>query len=115
MSLTDKWLLKSSKRSGASMTKRDRASSMPTSAEWDSVLADLDQAVAVARQAVEVAASGHSDRAALLNNLGSALRARFERTGDHADLDQAVAVARQAVEVAASGHSDRAALLNNLG
>ncbi|MFH8477209.1 tetratricopeptide repeat protein [Streptomyces sp. NPDC018000] len=78
-------------------------------------LADLDQAVAVARQAVEVAPSGHPDRAALLNNLGSALRARFERRGDLAGLDQAVELARQALAESPVDGPRYPTILSNLG
>ena len=41
--------------------------------------------------------AGHPDRATMLSNLGGALQARFERTGDVADLDAAVDAGRQAV------------------
>ena len=40
----------------------------------------------------------HPDRPRFLSNLGNALQARFERTGQQADLDQAITTGRQAVD-----------------
>ena len=50
-----------------------------------------------------------------LSNLGIALLARFERTGDQADLDAAVGNLRAAVAATPAGHPNRAAYLSNLG
>ncbi|MGD9486312.1 tetratricopeptide repeat protein, partial [Streptomyces sp. TRM70308] len=88
---------------------------MQTSAEDNSAVADLNQAVAVAREAVEAVPSGHPDRAALLNNLGSALRARFERTGDLADLDHAIELTRQALAESPVDGPRYPTILSNLG
>ena len=57
----------------------------------------------------------HPARATFLSNLGLALPARFERTGDLADLDAAIDVGRQAVAATPADHPDRARYLSNLG
>jgi tetratricopeptide (TPR) repeat protein len=74
--------------------------------------ADLDQALAAGRGAVQL---GADDQALgmYLSNLVAALKLRYERTHDAADLDEAIAVARRAVAVAA-GHSGVAAAATNL-
>jgi len=76
---------------------------------------DLNDAVDVARQAVDITPLDHPDRARRLNNLGNRLSHRFERTGSTDDLNDAVDVARQAVDATPLDHPDRARLLNNLG
>src|SRR5207248_692643 len=58
---------------------------------------------------------GHPDRAALLNNLGSWLGRRFERTGAIDDLNRAIEVTDMAIQNTPPDHSDRAGRLNNLG
>ncbi|MEW2458837.1 tetratricopeptide repeat protein, partial [Streptomyces albus] len=95
------------------MKKRDKAS-MATSGEG-SALADLDQAIDLARRAVAAAPPGHPARAALLNNLGSALRARFERTGDFSHLDEAIELARQALAAIPVDDARYPTILANLG
>ena len=50
-----------------------------------------------------------------LSNLGTCLRARFERAGDDADLDAAIDAERQAADLTPPGHPNRAAILANLG
>ena len=52
--------------------------------------AALNTAIDLLRQAVAATPADHPDRAAMLSNLGAALRTRFERTGDRADLDAAI-------------------------
>ena len=52
--------------------------------------AALDAAIDLLGQAVAATPADHPGRAAMLTNLGVALRTRFERTGDRTDLDAAV-------------------------
>ena len=49
------------------------------------------------------------------SNLGNALRARFERTGNVADLDAAIDAGQQAVAAAMAEHPNRPGFLSNLG
>ncbi|RYP45618.1 hypothetical protein DL768_008055 [Monosporascus sp. mg162] len=76
---------------------------------------DLNRAVDVAGQAVDITPQDHLDRAAILYNLGNRLRKRFERTGSIDDLNRAVDVATQLVDATSQDHPDRAIRLNNLG
>ncbi|KAI0812990.1 TPR domain-containing protein [Xylaria sp. FL0064] len=78
-------------------------------------MADLEEAIQVARQAVETTPEDHLDRATWLNNLGIRLSDRYSRTGAIADLEESIQVARQAVETTPEDHPDRAIRLNNLG
>jgi tetratricopeptide (TPR) repeat protein len=50
-----------------------------------------------------------------VSSLGTALRARFERTGRLADLDQAVILHREASDAIAANDPERARYLSNLG
>jgi len=76
---------------------------------------DLEEAIQVARQAVDVTPEDHPDLAERLNNLGNRLESRYERTGKVEDLEEAIRVARQAVDVTPKDHPDLAGRLNNLG
>jgi hypothetical protein len=53
-------------------------------------------------------------RAAALNNLGLALRARFESTGDHDDLRSSLSAQREALRLTAEDAPERVNRLNNL-
>jgi tetratricopeptide (TPR) repeat protein len=78
-------------------------------------IADLDKALALRRQALDVTPLDSSDRPAILNNLGNGLMARYERTGRLEDLEEAIRVFREAVEATPPGSPDRPGRLNNLG
>ncbi|KAH8782658.1 TPR domain-containing protein [Diaporthe sp. PMI_573] len=52
-------------------------------------VADLEEAITIARQAVEATPKDHPDRAGRLNNLGIRLGDRYTRTGAAADLEEA--------------------------
>ncbi|MFF5488286.1 CHAT domain-containing protein [Streptomyces virginiae] len=83
--------------------------------EQTGVLADLDDALAVSRQAVRSASAGLPERAEILSNLAKTLYAKFTRTGVLADLDEAINIGRQAVQAAPAHHPDQAANLSTLG
>jgi tetratricopeptide (TPR) repeat protein len=79
-------------------------------------MADLDEAMTAAREAVAVTSPDDPDRGRLLDILGGVLRVRFERTAALADLDEAVTVDRAAVAAASPEDNEaRTARLNNLG
>ncbi|KAB5581229.1 hypothetical protein GE09DRAFT_1085583 [Coniochaeta sp. 2T2.1] len=61
-------------------------------------IADLKEAITVARQAVDQTPDDHPARAVWLNNLGNMLESRYERRGEMADLEEAITIARQAVD-----------------
>lgn len=78
-------------------------------------LAVLTEAVTLGREAVLANPTGHPSRAAILNNLGIALRRLFEQTGEIAVLTEAVTVGREAVVATSTDHPHRAMHLSNLG
>ncbi|RYP34795.1 hypothetical protein DL768_011034 [Monosporascus sp. mg162] len=78
-------------------------------------MANLEETIGMAREAVDATPQDHPDRAALLNNLGIRLGNRYSRTGSMADLEEAIGVAREAVDTTPQDHPDRASRLNNLG
>jgi tetratricopeptide (TPR) repeat protein len=81
--------------------------------EQTGLLADLDDAVKVGRNAVADAPDGHPVRAGCLSSVGLALLVRFERTGDLADANDAVQASRDAVALA--NNADRPTYLSRLG
>lgn len=78
-------------------------------------MADLDEAIEAARQAVDATPQDHPDRFKYLNNFGLLLRDRFSRTGTMVDLKEAIERVRLTVNVTPQDHPDRATSLNNLG
>ncbi len=53
-------------------------------------MADLEEAIETARNAVQSTPHDHPNRAACLNSLGVFLESRFERTREMADLEEAI-------------------------
>jgi hypothetical protein len=78
-------------------------------------MADLEEAIQISRQAVDVTPEDHPNRARRLNSLGVSLRKRYSRTGAMADLEEAIQIGRQAVNVTPEDHPDYARRLNSLG
>ncbi len=79
-------------------------------------MADLKEAIQVARRAVVSTPEDDPGLLVRLNNLGNHLESRYERTGDIADLEEAIQVARRAVVLTPNeDHSNLARCLNCLG
>ena len=62
-------------------------------------LADLDEAITLGRNALELCPEGHSDRAHSLGNLAISLGTRFSQLGSLADLGEAIAPDCNALEL----------------
>ncbi|KAI0027902.1 CHAT domain-containing protein, partial [Vararia minispora EC-137] len=79
------------------------------------VIDDLQSAIVVHRQAVDLAPDNHPHKSTYLNSLAKALRSRFNRFGILDDLESALIVCRQAVSLTPDGHPNKPTHLNNLG
>ncbi|TEY33873.1 hypothetical protein BOTCAL_0660g00010 [Botryotinia calthae] len=77
--------------------------------------ADLDRAIEIAQEALDLTPQGHSNRPERLNNLGNRLFDKYSFTSEKADLDRAIEIAQEALDLTPQGHSNRPTLLNNLG
>jgi tetratricopeptide (TPR) repeat protein len=75
---------------------------------------DLDEAISLHRQALELFLPPHPNRSASLTNLANALLTRFKQGGQQSDLDEAISLHRQALELRPTPHPDRSSSLNNL-
>ncbi|KAG1856604.1 CHAT domain-containing protein [Suillus tomentosus] len=75
---------------------------------------DLDQAIALHREALALLLVGHKDRSKSLNNLANGLSSCFEHRGNDEDLDQAIALHREVLALHPVGHTERSASLSNL-
>ncbi|KAJ3455223.1 hypothetical protein MRS44_013823 [Fusarium solani] len=78
-------------------------------------MADLEEAIRLAREAVDALAPDDPDRAGWLNSLGLRLSDRYSQTGAIADLEEAIRLAREALDATPLDHPDRAVRLNSLG
>ncbi|KAF8431491.1 CHAT domain-containing protein [Boletus edulis BED1] len=77
-------------------------------------MADLDEAIVLGREALELCPQGHPDRSTSLIDLGVCLSTRYKQLGEMADLDEAIVLGREALELCPQGHPDRSRSLNNL-
>jgi tetratricopeptide (TPR) repeat protein len=75
---------------------------------------DLDEAISLQRQALELFPLPHPGFSLSLNNLASALQTRFEQRGQKNDLDEEIHLLRQAVKLQLPHHPNLSLSLNNL-
>jgi len=78
-------------------------------------MADLEESIQVAREAVNATPEDHPDRPGWLNNLGVELGERYSKTGAIADLKESIQVAQEAVNATPENHPNQARWLNSLG
>ncbi|TEB23414.1 TPR-like protein [Coprinellus micaceus] len=97
-----------------SLSLNNLASTLHTNFKRSGFVGDLEEAVMLHRQVLELRPSGHPDRSLSLNNLASTLHTNFKRSGFVGDLEEAVMLHRQVLELRPSGHPDRSLSLNNL-
>ncbi|KAH0557190.1 hypothetical protein GP486_005017 [Trichoglossum hirsutum] len=76
---------------------------------------DLEEAIRVVQQAVDITPKDHTNLTGSLNNLGIELDNRYECTGKIEDLEEATRIAQQAVNITTKDHPDLATQLNSLG
>ncbi|MFG1798342.1 CHAT domain-containing protein [Nocardia sp. NPDC049149] len=86
---------------------------LTTRVQFDPEHADLDEPITVLRRAAGLADSGEV-RAACAGALTTALRIRFERTGDPVSLDEAICAGTDAVAMVTSEHPSHAEYTSNL-
>jgi tetratricopeptide (TPR) repeat protein len=90
----------------------DLAIALDICGERTGTLAEIDEAVSLHRQVLDVARSDHPRQPGFHSNLATSLRHRFQISGETADLDAAVEMAR--VAAASNPHPQRAMYLSNL-
>ena len=75
---------------------------------------DLDEAIVLNREALDVRPHGHPLRFSILNNLAADLFHRYEKFAEMEDLDEAIVLGREALSLCSYRHPDRSNLLYNL-
>src|SRR5438876_5787731 len=103
------------KSGGTSSAALDAAHSLWAQFKRSGNLDDLDNAVRMHRQALELTSIDNPYYAALLSEFGAVLEIRFERRGEFADLEEALDLHRRALELTRTDSPSYAALLSNLG
>jgi tetratricopeptide (TPR) repeat protein len=100
--------------SGDPLVMAGRAATLLEEAQRSGEPGALNRAIDLFQQAVAATPAGHPDSAAILSNLGGALRTRFASTANRADLDAAITVGQQAVATAPADYPHRATIMSTL-
>ena len=82
--------------------------------ETDSI-ADLEKAVSIHKEVMQLTPASHPQYARHSSNLGIALHSRFHYNGNYTDIDQAISLFQQAVEATGYTSSEITTFLDNLG
>jgi len=75
---------------------------------------DLDEAISLLRDALELRPTGNPNRSTSLGNLATVLRHRFQQAGERENLDEAISLHREALALFPACLPDRSSSLNNL-
>jgi len=73
---------------------------------------DLDKAISLHRDALELHPAGHPDRCTLLGNLANLLTRGSEQSGEREDVDEAISLLRDALDLLPAGHPERSPYLS---
>ena len=77
-------------------------------------MGDLDEAIVLAREALDLRPQGHPLRSSPLDVVSQGLSARYNKLGAMQDLDEAIVLVREALNLRPQGHSLRFRSLNYL-
>ncbi|KAF8123340.1 hypothetical protein EV363DRAFT_1548509 [Boletus edulis] len=97
-----------------SLSLNTLAKSLSTRYDQLRAMADLDEAIVLGREALELRPQGHPDRSLSLNTLAKSLSTRYDQLRAMADLDEAIVLGREALELRPQGHPDCSLSLNHL-
>ncbi|KAI9567924.1 CHAT domain-containing protein [Boletus coccyginus] len=75
---------------------------------------DLDEAIVLVREALDLCPQGHPDRSKALSCLAVFLSIRYEQIVGMEGLDEAIVLDREALDLCLQGHPNRSTFLNNL-
>jgi hypothetical protein len=75
---------------------------------------DVDEAIALHREALGLRPAPHPNRSDSLNNLAAVLETRFDQTGQIEDVDEAIALHQEALRLRLAPHPNRSGSLHNL-
>jgi len=78
-------------------------------------LPDLERAIQLWQQAVQLTPPDSPDRPMYLSNLGNGLNDRYIHTGSMADLDEAIRITQEAVQLTSEDSPERPGYLTSLG
>ncbi|KAJ6548811.1 CHAT domain-containing protein [Mycena capillaripes] len=76
---------------------------------------DINEAVAIQKEAIGLTPDEDTNKPAMLNNLGNSLELRFQRFGGLLDLNESISTRRNAVQLTPDGHPTKLAWLSYLG
>ena len=77
-------------------------------------MSDLEETIALNKDALELRTRGRANRCLSLNDLAIYLSTRYNRLRQLVDLDEAIIANREALQYHAPGHPDRFISMNNL-
>ncbi|KAG6332696.1 hypothetical protein ID866_6393 [Astraeus odoratus] len=77
-------------------------------------MGDLEEAISLHQQALELCSVGHPNRSSSLGSLANCMQSRYESQGALEDLEEAISLHQQALELCPVGHPNRSSSLVNL-
>ena len=102
------------KRLGRPALMVNLAKVLHTEFEQRGAISDLEEALVVARSALELCPQGHRHRTLILGDIAYYLHTRFHQLGTLSDLEEALALGRNTLELRPQGHPHRSLSLGNL-
>ena len=75
---------------------------------------DLDEAIVLDQEALNLFLQGHHDQSTSLSNIADHLSSRYKQLRAMEDLDEAIGLVREALDLCPHGHPDRSISLNSL-
>ena len=79
--------------------------------EWTGSLENLNRAITIYEQAIELSSEDNPNYAGFLNNLGNALEARFENIESMENLDRVITMKQQTIELTSEDDPEHADVL----
>lgn len=77
-------------------------------------MTDLDEAIVLAQQVLDMSPPGHPSRSVYLNSVATFLFDRYKRLGEMSDLEEAIILAQQALDISPSGHPSHSVYLDSV-
>ena len=95
------------------MSSHNLALALSTRYNQLGAIQDLNEAIPLSREALDVCPQTYTNRPGYMNNLVGCLFTRYKQLGEMQDLDEAIVLAQEALDLCPQGHPYRSEYLTN--